>query len=152
MNRQTIDQGHRVRSGVRLGAAVVLLLLGVGALRAATGGQHGTTSSNGRELFTTYCASCHGLDASGNGPLARALRHAPPDLTVLSAKNGGMFPAARARRIVEGRDVESHGDRDMPVWGDAFKSTSEGRSSESANARIDAVVGYLESIQRRAAN
>jgi hypothetical protein len=62
-----------------------------------------------------------------------------------------VFPAARVRRLVEGRDVESHGDRDMPVWGDAFKATRDGRAREAADARIAAIVVYLESIQHRAA-
>jgi mono/diheme cytochrome c family protein len=106
---------------------------------------------DGAELFTTYCASCHGAEGLGNGPVAHALRHAPANLTELARKNGGIFPMARVRRIIEGRDVESHGDRDMPVWGDAFKTTRDGGSRESADARIAAIAVYLESIQRREA-
>jgi hypothetical protein len=83
--------------------------------------------------------------------MAGALRQAPADLTEISKRNGGMFPAARVRRIIEGREIESHGDRDMPVWGDAFKTTREGRSQEGADARIASIVRYLESIQRREA-
>jgi mono/diheme cytochrome c family protein len=109
------------------------------------------SASTGSELFATYCASCHGTDATGHGPLARALRHAPPNLTEIARSNGGVFPTARVHRIIEGRDVESHGDRDMPVWGDAFVATREGRSRENANARIAAIVAYLESIQHREA-
>jgi mono/diheme cytochrome c family protein len=103
---------------------------------------------DGGALFKTYCAPCHGTDALGNGPIARALRHAPPDLTQMAKRNGGTFPAVRVRRIVEGRDVESHGDRDMPVWGDAFAPTRDGRSAATAQARLDAIVRYLEAIQR----
>ena len=109
------------------------------------------SASDGAELFTTYCASCHGAEGFGNGPAARALRHAPPNLTELARKNGGIFPMARVRRIIEGRDVESHGDRDMPIWGDAFKATRDGRSRENADTRIAAIAVYLESIQRREA-
>ncbi len=109
-----------------------------------------SAADGGGELYRTYCASCHGIDATGDGPLARLLRHAPSDLTQLSKRNGGMFPAARVRRIVEGRDVESHGDRDMPVWGDVFKK-GDGRSTETASARLDAIVQYLASIQYRQA-
>jgi mono/diheme cytochrome c family protein len=104
----------------------------------------------GEELFRTYCASCHGLDATGNGPLALALRHQPSDLTQLSKRNGGMFPGARVRRIIEGRDIESHGDRDMPVWGDVFKKRN-GQSKEAADQSIRAIVQYLESLQHRQA-
>ena len=116
---------------------------------SATGSQRGAGASQDPELFQIYCASCHGVNAAGNGPLAESLRHAPPNLTLLAQRNGGVFPAPRIRRIIEGRDVESHGNREMPVWGDAFRSTSEGRSVERANARIAALVDYLESIQYR---
>jgi hypothetical protein len=37
------------------------------------------------------------------------------------------------------------------VWGDAFRSSRDGLDAESAKARIDAIVRYLEGIQRRAA-
>jgi mono/diheme cytochrome c family protein len=111
----------------------------------------GAATANGAELFKTYCASCHGATGTGHGPAAVALRHEPPDLTLLAKKNGGMFPAARVRRIVEGRDVDSHGDRDMPIWGDAFRPTHEGRTQDLADARIALIVRFLDSIQQRQA-
>jgi mono/diheme cytochrome c family protein len=49
----------------------------------------------GAQVFRTYCASCHGTTARGNGPLADQLRHAPPDLTQFSTRNGGVFPSER---------------------------------------------------------
>ena len=55
----------------------------------------------------------------------------------------------RLRRIVDGREVEAHGNRDMPVWGVTFKTTGQGSSEATARARIDAIVEYLASIQRR---
>jgi hypothetical protein len=65
--------------------------------------------------------------------------------------NGGVFPAERVGRIVDGRDVESHGDRDMPVWGDAFKATGGGHSEQTVRSRIKAIVDYLVSVQERQA-
>ena len=105
----------------------------------------------GARLFATHCATCHGSNAKGNGPLAASLRHAPPDLTKYTSRNGGVFPAERVRRIIDGRDVASHGDREMPVWGNAFKTTRDGASAADAKGRIDAIVRYLEMIQERAA-
>jgi mono/diheme cytochrome c family protein len=148
-----MDLIRRVFDQRRAGWFVVLVAVAVGSLAVPhmrAGGRDALIAADGEELFKTYCASCHGLDATGNGPLARLLRHAPADLTQLSKKNGGMFPGARVRRVVEGRDVESHGDRDMPIWGDAFKK-GDGRSSEIAGARLDAIVEYLASIQHRQA-
>jgi mono/diheme cytochrome c family protein len=104
----------------------------------------------GSQLFRTYCASCHGTDARGTGPLTDRMRHQPPDLTRFAARNGGVFPSERVRRIIDGRDVASHGDRDMPVWGDAFKRTRDGRSEAEVKLRIEAIVKYLEAIQERA--
>jgi mono/diheme cytochrome c family protein len=109
-------------------------------------------ANDGATLFRLHCAACHGGDATGNGPMARTLRHNPADLTRLAQRNGGAFPAARVRRIVEGRDVDSHGDRDMPVWGDVFRRRGDERSEDRAAARIRAIVTYLETIQHRAAD
>jgi mono/diheme cytochrome c family protein len=133
-------------SGVLAVIGLVLLpVSGLGWQREADG----ITAAHGAELFKTYCASCHGADGTGNGPLARALRHAPADLTQIAKRNGGMFPTARLQRIVAGRDIESHGDREMPVWGDAFTTTREGRSQKITDARIAGIVLYLQSIQHR---
>lgn len=104
----------------------------------------------GRNMFRAYCAVCHGVDARGAGPLASELRRLPPSLTSYAVRNGGVFPNERLRAIIDGRTVSSHGDREMPVWGDAFKRTRDGLSEEAARARIDAIVTYLEAIQERA--
>ena len=45
-----------------------------------------TSPASGPEMYTSYCAVCHGLDGKGNGPAAEALKVPPPDLTAL-AKN-----------------------------------------------------------------
>lgn len=104
----------------------------------------------GSRLFRTHCSSCHGATGRGNGPVADQLRHAPPDLTKYTARNGGVFPRERVYRIIDGRDVRSHGDREMPVWGDVFKSGDSG-SPDEVRRRIDAIVRHLEGIQERAA-
>lgn len=105
---------------------------------------------SGAALFRTYCASCHGTDARGAGPMTTQLRRLPPSLTSFAVRNGGVFPSERVRRIIDGRDVPAHGTLEMPVWGDAFRRTREGLSEEAAAARIDAIVRYLDSIQERA--
>ena len=70
---------------------------------------------SGARLFRTYCASCHGSTARGDGPLATQLRQNPPDLTKYAERNAGAFPSERVARIIDGRDVRSHGDREMPA-------------------------------------
>jgi len=109
------------------------------------------TSDPGASAFRAYCASCHGVSGRGDGPAAAEMRHVPPDLTKFSTRNGGVFPSVRLSRIIDGRDVASHGDREMPVWGDAFRSVAGGMTTEQINSRIEAIVRYLAAIQERPA-
>ena len=54
-----------------------------------------TSPVSGKEMYTNYCAVCHGTEGKGNGPAAEALKTPPSDLTVLSKKNGGKYPALK---------------------------------------------------------
>src|SRR5262249_59735370 len=106
----------------------------------------------GSDLFKTYCSSCHGAGARGDGPLADNLRVRPPDLTLIAKRMGGTFTADKVRRIIDGRDpVKGHGGADMPVWGDAFKSSRDGYDEQAVKARIDALTEHLANIQERPA-
>lgn len=103
-------------------------------------------SVKGPDLFRAYCASCHGVDAKGNGPAAPALKAKVPDLTVLAKNNGGRFPDARVRKAIMGDDViASHGSREMPIWGPIFHQIEE--DIDRGNVRLDNLAKYLESIQ-----
>ena len=109
-------------------------------------------TDSGSDLFKTYCAVCHGKSARGDGPLAANMKKRPPDLTQFAARNGGTFPSALVAQIIDGRKpVTGHGGPDMPVWGDAFKASRLGSSEESVQARIKALVDYLETLQERRA-
>jgi mono/diheme cytochrome c family protein len=101
----------------------------------------------GRDNFERYCASCHGRDGRGDGPIAPALKTRPADLTVLAQRNGGLFPRARVAAFVSGtgRDVKAHGPSDMPVWGPIFGGLDP--SDVRVKQRIDNVVAYIESLQ-----
>jgi mono/diheme cytochrome c family protein len=109
------------------------------------------SAENGAQIFRTHCATCHGVSGQGSGPLGALLRRTPPDLTKYSFRNGGVFPSERVARIIDGRDVPSHGDRDMPVWGDTFRRAARDSGDEAARARIRALVRFLQSIQERPA-
>jgi len=102
----------------------------------------------GRVLFGTHCATCHGPNGRGGGPMATELRHEVPDLTRFTMRNGGMFPSVRVQRIIDGTDVTSHGTREMPVWGNVFMRA--GASDQVVETRIEALTRFLESIQERA--
>ena len=110
----------------------------------------------GRSDFLTYCAACHGVAGKGDGTVAEFLTITATDLTQLSKKNAGVFPRERAFNVIDGRtEVKVHGPRDMPVWGDWFKfeatssSTGKGAQEKIVRKRINALVGYLETIQEK---
>jgi len=105
---------------------------------------------SGSDTYRTYCATCHGEKARGDGPLAESLRFRPPDLTHLAKRNGGTFPATKVVRIVDGRDpVGGHGGPDMPVWGDAFKNAESGFDDAGIERKIRSVVAHLEKLQEK---
>ena len=80
---------------------------------------------SGRELFREHCAQCHGDDGTGNGPMAKVLNVAPADLTAITKRANGKFPADRVVEIIRyGGNVSGHGSQVMPIWGLVF---SEGR-------------------------
>ena len=106
------------------------------------------SSESGSTLYRSYCASCHGTSAKGDGPLAANLRTAPSDLTRLAKRNHGKFDAEKVRRAIDGRDArEIHGGTDMPVWGDAFKRAGEGYDETKVKERINALVDYIATLQ-----
>jgi mono/diheme cytochrome c family protein len=110
----------------------------------------GVAGVAGAYAFRTHCASCHGVDAKGEGPLAENLHFRPPDLTLIARRNGGSFPTERVYRIVDGRSpLKGHGGPDMPVWGDAFKNADTGYDEAAVKAKLHSVVEYLRTIQAR---
>ncbi len=107
-----------------------------------------TNPASGVEMFTTYCAVCHGNDGKGTGPAASALKKAPADLTLLTKKNKGKFPRLEIQAMIKGDTAPAaHGSRDMPMWGDIFRSVS--KSPELVDLRVRNLRDYLESIQQK---
>ena len=108
-----------------------------------------TSAASGKEMFNSYCASCHGADAKGGGPAAPALSTKPADLTALAKKNGGKFPIDRVMSILRGQaTVTAHGNRDMPVWGPVFWRMSQGHPAEMQQ-RVTNLTRYVESLQTK---
>lgn len=103
----------------------------------------------GGDLFEFYCATCHGRDGKGSGPVVAALKTPPPDLTLLARRSGGTFPRERMEAFVSsGKPLtSSHGSSDMPVWGPVFRSLDP--SDTLAKVRIANVVEHLRSIQAK---
>jgi mono/diheme cytochrome c family protein len=106
---------------------------------------------SGAELFDRFCASCHGSQARGDGPVAASLNVAVPDLTTIAARYGE-FPAMLIRDVIDGRGIDkrAHGTRTMPVWGYEFW-VEEGGDVNAQRAVRDAIsklVEHLRSVQR----
>ena len=120
----------------------------------------------GKGEFQSSCATCHGTDGKGNGPLREQLKVPPSDLTMLARNNNGVFPTNAVYETIDGsKTVPAHGTREMPIWGERFnpiinlphyvdpsywKMAGPEQSPEVVvRKRILAVVDYLSRIQQK---
>ena len=120
----------------------------------------------GKSEFQSSCASCHGGDAKGKGPVSDQLKIPPSDLTMLAKNNNGVFPTNAVYETINGlKTIPAHGTREMPIWGERFnpivnlphnvdpfywKMAGPERSPEVVvRTRILAVIDYLNRIQQK---
>lgn len=104
---------------------------------------------SGKDMYVAYCASCHGIDGTGNGPAADALKVAPTDLTILAKNNGGAFPALHVAHAIEGeKTIAAHGSREMPIWGQRFWTMSQGDRGQ-VQLRVKNLTEYIASLQQK---
>lgn len=105
-----------------------------------------TSPQAGRSLYDVNCASCHGADARGA---------VGPDLTLLAARNGGVYPQLRVLNKLDGyaRGEIAYGNAEMPNFGDLLTGrltrvdTDRGLSRPFPE-KIIALDAYLRQIQR----
>ncbi len=108
--------------------------------------------SPGAAAYQDYCAICHGSRALGDGPIAPELEVPPPDLTLISARNGGVFPLRAVADTVYGFSGKHEADL-MPEFSplldgpDVAVPRADGED-EVMPMRLAEVVTYLESLQR----
>jgi len=119
------------------------LLIGATAFAAAD-------AAKGRALYLRYCASCHGISADGHGPVASALKIPPADLRILSKRYGNPLPEDQIAQFIDGRaDVQAHGPREMPIWGERIWASGEAEGQQrKVSHRVADLVAYLQSIQK----
>ncbi len=137
---------HLSPQSLRAAFVLPLLLAGLSAAHAED-----LSTSSGAQLFKRYCASCHGQGGQGDGPVAPFFKLLPPDLTLISRRSGGSFPAERVRRIIDGREaISPHGAREMPVWGLEFEwtATQPDAARAASETSIAKLVEHLRSIQK----
>ena len=150
MAKVKIHTGSRLLLGCALSCAVFFGAYARAQTKPGASSQYESLiySVKGPDLFRVYCASCHGSDGNGGGPVAPALKAKVPDLTVLAKNNGGKFPSVRVRKLIAGDEVLiSHGSREMPVWGPIFHQIEA--DQDFGNVRLDNLTKYLESIQQK---
>jgi nucleotide-binding universal stress UspA family protein/mono/diheme cytochrome c family protein len=145
------DAGKDGGMASAIGAFALAFALAVPGMASAQEEMRKQTVPGG-ELFRTYCATCHGTSARGDGPLASSMTRKPADLTEIAKRNGGQFPPEMVFRTIDGRKpIRGHGGPDMPVWGDAFARSRDGGGDEQVKKMIQSLVDFLESIQSRPA-
>ncbi len=120
----------------------------------------------GKSEFQSSCASCHGVDAKGNGPVSSQLKISPPDLTKLAKGNNGVFPTDAVYETISGmKTITAHGTREMPIWGERFNpiinlphyvdpsywemAGPEKKPEVVVRKRILAVIDYLSRVQQK---
>ena len=110
-------------------------------------------ASDGRALYMEYCSACHGENAKGDGPMARAMTTAPKDLTLISLRHGDSFPRAEVLSTIDGyarSDLDGPG---MPEFGELLQGdlvpldTGDGKMTPTPR-KLVALLEYLESIQQ----
>ncbi|MGY4318598.1 c-type cytochrome [Bradyrhizobium sp. JR3.5] len=82
---------------------------------------HAEDADVGKVEFQASCASCHGVDGKGRGPVAEQLKVPPADLTALAKNNNGVFPITAVYEAIDGRrTISAHGTHEMPIWGERY--------------------------------
>ena len=129
---------------MRIGGIALLLVL------FAACGRGGAVDPSGRDTYLRYCASCHGPEGRGDGPLAASLTKRPADLTQIAKKSGGHYDERAVMSVIDGRrPVVEHGPRDMPVWGAIFEEEGRGEPYPRYQGLLKSrfLVDYLATIQ-----
>ena len=106
-----------------------------------------TNPTDGKQMYSSYCAPCHGVDGRGHGPAAPALKTQPVDLTGLAKANHGKFPDTHILATLKfGSEIRAHGSAEMPVWGPILGNMNH-VNSQDKDLRMSNLSRYLETIQ-----
>jgi mono/diheme cytochrome c family protein len=102
---------------------------------------------DGKQMYTSYCAPCHGMDGRGNGPVAQSLKSQPVDLTALARNNHGKYPDTHVISVLHfGSEIPSHGSTQMPIWGPVLGKMAPSNPMDK-DLRIANLSRYLEHMQ-----
>ncbi|WP_208353308.1 c-type cytochrome [Pseudaestuariivita rosea] len=111
-----------------------------------------TNEQVGRSDYAALCAGCHGDTGRGDGPAAAGLPIAPPDLTTLSARNGGEFPMVEVMSTIDGYSRGDHYGAMPKFWprleGELVMVETEPGVMTPTPRRLVALAEYLRTIQQ----
>lgn len=126
---------------------VVVVLAGAALLAATAVAQDTDTLKaigQGRAIYLTHCASCHGADVKGT---ATGTNGGIPDLTLIAARDGAFKPLHVATHVVGRRDGMKN-EKTMPCWGGAFKDRWPGGEGAAALQALK-LTRYLAFVQQQ---
>jgi mono/diheme cytochrome c family protein len=112
-------------------------------------------SMSGEDLYRRFCASCHGVEGRGDGPVAASFRVEVPDLTQTARRMQDKDARDRIVRIIDGRYIlGAHGTRLMPVWGEDLSRLEIGNpdAERSTQLIIEKLADYVRGLQRTPSN
>lgn len=112
-------------------------------------------SELGKREYMSNCAVCHGATGKGDGSYFELLKTRVPDITTLTQRNKGVFPAERMYQIIDGREMpKSHGTREMPIWGQDYAGKAAEYYRDTAydpevyiRVRVLSLIEYLYTLQ-----
>ena len=140
-----------VKPAVTLIGATVLGFIGTLAWIPAT--HAADPGPAAKQLYLKYCSACHGETGKGEGAVSGLMQPKPTDLTQMTKKSGGSFPFVPVMEAIDGtKTVRGHGDSQMPVWGESFRTElSNGSLNHQARlrGRLMLITEYIQSIQQK---
>lgn len=90
----------------------------------------------GRKLYVSYCQLCHGPGGQGDGPLSKAMKISPADLTTTVRSRSDTILTkiitGEGRQTITGRDRHNLLSEAMPNWKDVFNES-----------QVEALIAYL---------
>ena len=130
------------------------MLPAVGLVLAATGAAEAQSIEFGKTLYMQHCASCHGAEGAGDGPVATYIEPKPTDLRKLASGHDGVYPFGVVWESIASGSLSAHGTSMMPVWGTVFmedalpKEVHPGVSARDlVEGRMLALTYYIQSMQ-----
>ena len=128
-----------------------LAILTLGCIWTSSAWSADYVAMSGQDLYRRFCASCHGIEGRGDGPVAASLRVEVPDLTQTAHRLQGTQGRDRLVRIIDGRYIiGAHGVRLMPVWGEDLARLEIGNpdAERSSQIIIGRLADYVAALQR----